>query len=192
MAEPAPTTPGKLTPWDVQAQALAMLASGATISAVADTIGVSRKSLTRWLNKSERANWRLVTALRSAQKVMVAKAIQQRITGKALKRLDESLDSGDAKEVDALSRSLLNIEKVAASVAGENAKGGTGGGGSVTLKVLMPDWAQPQPERVVIEHPPLQETSASLEVLEESEQLTPYLEGDDEDEEVVREQDPVG
>jgi transcriptional regulator with XRE-family HTH domain len=136
------TTTYRGTP-ETKAKAAAMVAAGMTRKEVGQALGISNATIGRWLSEAESRE--IVAATRSQIRANTTESVLA-LAPKVANRLDAVLNSDelDAKSVDALSRSMLNLEKVSASAAGEN-RAPAGGG---ELRVVFPQWARSgvQPE----------------------------------------------
>ena len=133
-----------------EARALAFLAGGATIRELARAFQVSKGTIERLTGRP--GNREYVAGLREQIKGVVSQSLA-RIAPKSLTRLEQALDNpqATAKDLDALSRSALNIERIGQGVSGENRQQPTTPG-AVQIVVSFPPWAQPLPvEATVIE-----------------------------------------
>src|SRR5690349_2886376 len=111
-----PTTP-KLTP-AVQAHVLSLMGAGLTAVEVAKVTGLHPQTVRKFV-KSDPKHAEVIIRVRETTKIASSEALQ-RLNPKLWDRLDGALKDGAAKDVDALSRAALNLEKVGASVSGEN------------------------------------------------------------------------
>lgn len=129
------------TPQNV-VKAVELTASGQTHAQVAKVLHCSVSSVKRML--SDPLVKQALADLRAALRVQ-ALAGAQAIVSDAQKWLAEVVKGKtSAKDADALSRALLNLEKVAASASGENREP-KGGGSGVTVQVaVLPGWGAPK------------------------------------------------
>jgi len=140
-------TPQNLT------KVLELAASGHTQSAIAKTLGISVRSVQRMLSdplvKQALTDLRLVLrvqALQGAQAIVPAAQawLAEVVKGKT-----------SAKDADALSRALLNLEKVASSASGENREPKGGASGTVVQIAVLPGWGGPPKDPKVVTAQPV-------------------------------------
>jgi hypothetical protein len=113
---------GSPTPPDKVGQVLALIASGMKYGDIAKTTGVTLHAIKKLAQVDE--NKALIVALRSAFKVQGAASAAkiQPLLDDAIVKALENFDPAKiaARDIDGLLRASLNLEKRAASIAGEN------------------------------------------------------------------------
>ncbi len=103
----------------IEAKIIAALATGMTAQEVARAFGVHRATVYRLAKKGD--NPELLAELRLQMRVKILEALAE-ATPEVLEWLGELVrnPTSSARDIDALSRAALSLEKVAASVSGEN------------------------------------------------------------------------
>ncbi len=89
-----------------------------------------------------------VADLRRAIRVKALEGVQV-LTPAIYQRLAATVDHGAAKDIDALSRAALNLEKTAASASGEN-RPQAAQPPAVVQVAIAPGWGKPKPEMVAL------------------------------------------
>lgn len=111
--KPRGRTPTKVPPDLV----LGLTAAGVSQNKIAKALHANRRSVYEALEKIPNSRER-VSELREALKgVKMERA--HRVEAKMWQRLEDEVDSGDAKSVDAMARALLASEKIQAAASGE-------------------------------------------------------------------------
>ncbi len=128
--------PANATPPLIEGKIIAALASGLIAKEVAQAVGVHPKTVYRLARKQENA--RLLSELRSELRARTMQHVA-RTQPKLLNRLEQEVEQGEARDLDALSRAALNLEKVSASVAGGMAERQQA---PVQVAVVFADWVQ--------------------------------------------------
>jgi hypothetical protein len=139
---------GSPTAPEVAGQVAASVASGQTYAQVAKAVGISvwtvRKIAQEPQTRAFIAACRAVIKEKSAKALLDNTASLADVIGAALKNVDTSKVT--PKDVDALSRAALNMEKIAASVSGEGREPRTAAP-TIQLVVKIADYAKnPEPE----------------------------------------------
>lgn len=117
---------------------IALQALGVNKSRIAAAYGVSHTAVDLALGRDPEAKDK-IAALREGLRVQKLKDAH-RISPRLWARLDREIDTGDAKDVDALARAVGALEKVEASASGEGQKVTVQGGvtnTNVELKALL-------------------------------------------------------
>lgn len=137
---PVPVPPvGAGYPLTLQHKAAAMAATGIPIVDIAAVLGVNTVTIWRWLKLEE--NKQIVEDIRSAMKAEVIKRaspVAQAVLDKLMKGVDGT--EMTPTEIDALSRAALNLEKIAASNAGDNRIGRPGAAPREVTVTFAPGW----------------------------------------------------
>lgn len=127
----------------LQARVLTMLGSGASAEETGKALGLHPQTVRAFAKQPDHK--RVIGELRETNKVTAAAAIQ-RLAPSLWDRLEQALASGAARDVDMLSRAALNLEKVGASVAGENKPVPAA---PTAIQVVFPSWAPPIQAEVI-------------------------------------------
>jgi hypothetical protein len=122
-------------PEAIKLKAMALVGAGYTKKSIAEFLGISTDAILAW-QKDEEYNHVVTTVRQAMKKNTIERA--EKLNPKLLDRLEKTIDKGDAKDVDALARAAVALEKVAASASGENKQTATGGKMELTIK--FPEW----------------------------------------------------
>jgi len=130
-------------PPTLEAKIISASAGGLTIREIAKALDISRSTVGRVLARGD--TWAVVSRVREQIRVTVADSLAT-VQPLALTRVHEALAAEKviAKDVDALSRAALNLEKIGASVSGENRQPVVAPG-KVEVTINLPEWAAPLP-----------------------------------------------
>jgi hypothetical protein len=114
-----------------------MLGAGLTQSDVSRALDIPQSTISTWLR--DEATAQLVNNIRQSIRAKHVQTVHD-AADMLKQRIQQSLVDGTSKDVDALTRAQLNLEKVAASASGEGMQGALGG--KVTVEIILPEWAQ--------------------------------------------------
>jgi hypothetical protein len=129
---PAPLPPA------VEAKIVAAVASGLTYRQTASALGVSKSSIERVMKKQH--NRELLLSIRADIRAITIEHIEH-IQPKLLDRLEQEVETGNPRDIDAVSRAVLNMEKIAASASGEQRRQEPG---KTEVVVRFADWSPVQ------------------------------------------------
>src|SRR5216683_1254953 len=119
------------------AKAVELTASGKTHAETAKVLGCSVSSVKRML--SDPLVKQALAELRAALRVQALQGAQAIVPAAQAWLAEVVKGKTSAKDADALSRALLNLEKVASSASGENRE--PKGGASPTVQIaVLPGW----------------------------------------------------
>ena len=134
-------TPGVPTPPHVEAAIIAALAAGQPKAAVPKAHGVHPKTVARLAKREANAKYLAERREQNRRETLAAVVpIAPMIWAEVKNELAKP--KPDGRQIDALTRSGLNTEKVAASVSGENLPGKQPPA-AVAIQILLPPWAGP-------------------------------------------------
>lgn len=117
--------------------AIGLKGAGVPQTKIAEIMGVSSQRLSHVLDNTPDAREEIASIREKLKLMKIARAHQ--VEGKMWARLEREVDSGEAKDVDAMARSLLASEKIQAGVSGEGAASGAASmaPSAVDLKILI-------------------------------------------------------
>jgi hypothetical protein len=116
-------------------QVIGMKAAGISQTRIAEALDVYPQGISRALNSIPDSREQIAKLRESLKLTKMGHA--HRIGDKMWQRLEVEVDSGGAKDVDALARSLLAIEKIEAGVSGEGAASGAPAPNTVDLQLMI-------------------------------------------------------
>lgn len=120
-----------------------MSAAGVPQVKIAKVLGVSDTSIENALNRAPDSRERIAELRERLKLIKIEQA--NRLEERVWKRFERELDDGGAKDVDAVSRALFNLEKIQAAASGEaNASGAPSAltSPAVDLKILLQQLVQ--------------------------------------------------
>lgn len=96
---------------------IGMKAAGVPQNRMAEALGCTPNTITATLNREPDSRERIADLRDKLKGIKMVKAHQ--LEGKMWDRLEKEVDTGDAKDVDAMARALLASEKIQAAASGE-------------------------------------------------------------------------
>jgi hypothetical protein len=130
------------------AKAVELTASGKTHAETAKALGCSVSSVKRML--SDPLVKQALAELRAALRVQALQGAQAIVPAAQAWLAEVVKGKTSAKDADALSRALLNLEKVASSASGENREPKGGNSGTVVQIAVAPGWGPPPKDPKVV------------------------------------------
>jgi predicted DNA-binding protein YlxM (UPF0122 family) len=118
-------------------EVIGLRAMGVPVTTIADTMGVNREAVSRAVQRVPGGFARIAELRDKLKGIKMERAYKQE--EKLWDRLEEEVERGEAKDVDAITRALLASEKIQAAAAGEaHASGSESGVPNATeLTVLV-------------------------------------------------------
>lgn len=96
---------------------IGMKAAGVPLARIGQALGVTANTVTNTLNREPDARERIATLREALRGIKMEKAHE--MEGKMWARLEKEVETGGAKDVDAIARALLASEKIQAAASGE-------------------------------------------------------------------------